>query len=200
MTPTSLGPWGYIVMQGRSAVLVDVPYYSNDLLEEVRKLAPDGVTHLFLTHDDFVRMSDHASWKRVYPDAVRVAHSSDCTPGSVERELSGPGPWNVAGFRVDHVPGHSEGSVFYMNPEESAVFSGDSIGLWDERPTGFKRHCRFGPSRQAKSLRNYTRAAPFCKALLPGHGLPMYFTDAEERERFFDAAAKSLDGDDCKLC
>jgi len=194
ISPTSLGPWGHVAVQGRSAVLVDVPYYSKDLVEEVLSLAPDGVTHLFLTHDDFVRMSDHAMWKRAFPDAIRVAHCADCAPGSVDMELSGAGPWHVAGFRVDRVPGHSEGSLFYASPELSAVFTGDSIALWDGKPTGFRSHCRFGPARQAQSLRGYVAAAPFCAGLMPGHGLPAYFSDADERASFFDAAARSLDG------
>lgn len=194
MTPAGLGPWGYMVVKGPSAILVDVPYYSDDLADEVRKLAPRGVSHLLLTHDDFVQMSSHASWKRAFPDAVRVAHHADCARGSVEMELCGRGPWDVAGFRIDHVPGHSEGSVFYTSPELSAVFTGDSIGLWQSQPTGFASHCRFGHAPQAESLRGYVRAAPFCKALLPGHGLPAYFEDEQERVSFFEAAAGGLDG------
>mmetsp|Transcript_31701 Transcript_31701/g.47198 ORF Transcript_31701/g.47198 Transcript_31701/m.47198 type:complete len:225 (-) Transcript_31701:49-723(-) len=194
MTPTSLGPWGYMVRQGSSAILVDVPYYSDSLVSEVRKLAPHGVTHLLLTHDDFVHMSKHASWKLAFPDLVRVAYCTECAKGSVEMELRGSGPWDVAGFRIDRVAGHSEGSVFYTSPELSAVFTGDSIGLWGDEPTGFGEHCRFGRAAQAASLRGYVRQAPFCKALFPGHGLPKYFEDEQERASFFGAAASGLDG------
>mmetsp|Transcript_115665 Transcript_115665/g.322229 ORF Transcript_115665/g.322229 Transcript_115665/m.322229 type:complete len:226 (+) Transcript_115665:58-735(+) len=199
MAPDSLGPWGYVVVQGSSAILVDVPYYSDDLADEVRRLAPDGVTHLLLTHDDFVRMSSHALWKLAFSDLVRVAHGADCARGSVEVELKGSGPWDVAGLRVDHVPGHSEGSVFYTSPDVSAVFTGDSIGLWGNQPTGFGAYCRFGRATQAKSLRGYARAAPFCKVLLPGHGLPAYFEDEQERVSFIDTAARGLDGDRSSL-
>jgi len=194
LSPSGLGPWGYMVTRGPSAILVDVPLYSDDLAAEVCKFAPGGVSHLFLTHDDFVGMSNHASWKQAFPDAVRVAHSEDCAKGSVEVLLSGSGPWEVAGFRVDHVPGHSAGSLFYACPELEAVFTGDSIGLWQGRATGFGAYCRFGRGTQARSLRGYARAVPFCLALLPGHGLPQYFEDQQEFQSFFDAAAEGLDG------
>lgn len=194
MTAKSLGPWGYLVTQGTSAVLVDVPYYSEDLADKVRELAPGGVTHLLLTHDDFVQLSDHASWKLAFPDAVRVAHCTDCARDNLEMELSGSGPWDVAGFRVDRVPGHSEGSVFYASPELSAVFTGDSIGLWRNEPTGFGFRCRFGLEDQAKSLRGYARAAPFFRALLPSHGSPKHFEGKRELVAFFNAAAAGLDG------
>merc|ERR1719343_1549105 len=59
-----LGPWGYMVVQGKSAILIDVPYYSEKLADEVRQACPDGVSHVFLTHDDFVGMSDHEDWKK----------------------------------------------------------------------------------------------------------------------------------------
>lgn len=193
MPPTSLGPWGHVVMRGTCAVLVDVPYFSDDLANEVRKLAPGGVTHVLLTHDDFVHLSNHASWKAAFPDAIRVAHCKDCESGSVEVELSGRGPWDVAGFRVQHVPGHSAGSVLYASPEDSAVFAGDSIGFWGNEATGFPFRCRFGLAAQAKSLRDYARTAPFFKALLPSHGLPRYFEDKQELVSFFDAAAGGLD-------
>lgn len=194
MTSTSLGPWGYMVMQGQHAILVDVPYYSSELVDEVRKLAPGGVTHILLTHDDFVQMSNHASWKLAFPGSIRVAYHTDCTPGSLEIELKGSGPWDVAGFHIDRVPGHSEGSVFYTSPEHSAVFTGDSIGFWEDKPTGFGFRCRFGRATQAKSLRAYARTSPFVKALLPSHGLPKYFEAAEELVSFFDAAAEGLEG------
>uniref|UniRef100_A0A7S1R4Z7 Metallo-beta-lactamase domain-containing protein n=1 Tax=Alexandrium catenella TaxID=2925 RepID=A0A7S1R4Z7_ALECA len=203
MTPTSLGPWGYAVMEGQSTALIDVPYYSEDLVKELKRIAPHGVSHLLFTHDDFVGMSRHASWKVAFPRAIRIAHSADCRPqGSLEVELSGSGPWEVAGLRAYHVPGHSKGSVFYASPGRSAVFTGDSAGLWDDlwgglwggRPNGFGMFNRFGRANQAKSLRGYARSAPFCKAVLPGHGLPAYFKDERELAAFFEAAADSLDG------
>jgi len=184
MTPASLGPWGYLVMQGLSAILIDVLYYSTGLVDEVHKLAPRGITHIFLTHDDFVRMSSHASWKLAFPKVTRVAYCTDCARCSIEIELSDSGPWDIAGFRIDRVPGHSEGPVFYASPELSAVFTGDSIGFWGNQPTGFGSHCQFGSATQAKSLRRYAHAAPFCKALLPGHGLPAFFEDEQQRMFF----------------
>eukprot|EP00408_Alexandrium_pacificum_P008209 CAMPEP_0171226770 /NCGR_PEP_ID=MMETSP0790-20130122/37499_1 /TAXON_ID=2925 /ORGANISM="Alexandrium catenella, Strain OF101" /LENGTH=239 /DNA_ID=CAMNT_0011692855 /DNA_START=31 /DNA_END=750 /DNA_ORIENTATION=+ len=195
ITQGSMGPWGYVVVHGQSATLVDVPYYSEGLAKEVRRLAPLGVTHLLLTHDDFVEMSGHALWKRAFPGVIRVAHAADCPQGSVEERLSGSGPWDIdiAGFRAYHVLGHSQGSVFYASPMHSAAFTGDSIGLWKANATGFGSRNRFGRATQASSLRAYARAAPFCQALLPGHGSPAYFKEEREAARFFEAAAHCLE-------
>jgi len=194
MTNTSLGPWGHIVMQGETAMLVDVPYYSEDLVKEVREVAPLGVTHLLFTHDDFVGMSGHASWKAAFPDAVRVACSTETPKGSMEVELTGSGPWDVAGFRVCYAPGHSRGSVFYALAERSAVLTGDGVGLWQGDATGFPSRNRFGRATQAESLRRYARTAAFTRAVLPSHGLPAYFQDEQELQAFFEVAADGLDG------
>mmetsp|Transcript_63817 Transcript_63817/g.78039 ORF Transcript_63817/g.78039 Transcript_63817/m.78039 type:complete len:227 (-) Transcript_63817:245-925(-) len=190
LSADSLGPWGYIVQRGESAVLVDVPYYSRELAEAVREYAPGGVSHLLLTHDDFVHMSDHARWRRAFPELIRVAHQADA--GSVEQILKGGGPWQVGEFEAHHVPGHSAGSVFYSHPELSAVFTGDSMGFWSQ-PTGFPSHCRFGRDRQAASLRGFARNN-FLRAVLPGHGQPMYFEDREGWLEAFLQAARGLDG------
>mmetsp|Transcript_10339 Transcript_10339/g.23310 ORF Transcript_10339/g.23310 Transcript_10339/m.23310 type:complete len:225 (-) Transcript_10339:23-697(-) len=196
VSPSSLGPWGYLVLQQslRTAVLIDVPGFSSDLVQEMRSVAPGGVTHLFLSHDDFIGMSNHSAWKKEFPEMIRVAHSADCSPSSVELTLQGEGPWEEMDIRIDHMPGHSEGSLFFTSREESAVFTGDSLALWSREPEGFGAHCRFGRKQQAKSLRSYARVTPFCCALLPGHGMPAFFESSEERLAFFMAAAKGLDG------
>uniref|UniRef100_A0A7S1S579 Metallo-beta-lactamase domain-containing protein n=1 Tax=Alexandrium catenella TaxID=2925 RepID=A0A7S1S579_ALECA len=148
-------------------------------------------------------MSDHASWKRAFPDAIQVAHCADCPRGSMDVELEGTDPWDdvggFGGFRAYHVPGHSEGSVFYQSLEHSAVFTGDSIGLWTSRPTGFGAFSRSGRERQAQSLREYVRTAPFCCAVLPGHGRPEYFEGKQELRKFFDVAADGLVGGRSRL-
>eukprot|EP00408_Alexandrium_pacificum_P022722 CAMPEP_0171183134 /NCGR_PEP_ID=MMETSP0790-20130122/15124_1 /TAXON_ID=2925 /ORGANISM="Alexandrium catenella, Strain OF101" /LENGTH=243 /DNA_ID=CAMNT_0011648105 /DNA_START=46 /DNA_END=777 /DNA_ORIENTATION=+ len=194
ITPGSLGPWGYVIVQGGSATLVDVPYYSESLVKEVVQLAPLGVTHLLFTHDDFVGMSGHASWKRAFPGAVRVAHAADCPKGSAEEGLGGKGPWDIAGagVRAYHVPGHSEGSVFYVSPLHSAVFTGDSIAHWGGKPTAFGSRNRFGRATQASSLRAFVCAVPFCHAVLPGHGSPARFEDERRFAEFFEEAARGL--------
>mmetsp|Transcript_5778 Transcript_5778/g.8126 ORF Transcript_5778/g.8126 Transcript_5778/m.8126 type:complete len:216 (-) Transcript_5778:175-822(-) len=190
LSPDSLGPWGYLVVRGDTAVLVDVPYHSNELEAAIRQHAPGGVSHLLLTHDDFVNMSNHTEWRRSFPDLVRVAHSGD-TRDPVEMELQGNGPWEVGDFRADHVPGHSRGSVFYSNSELSVVFTGDSLGFWS-KPTAFPAFCRFGRARLAASLRGFA-ASHFHKHLLPGHGQAMYFTKKGPWQEAFEQAAKELE-------
>ncbi|CAE7565966.1 nfnB [Symbiodinium sp. CCMP2456] len=192
----SLGPWGHMcLLEDGKVILVDVPYYSPDLAAEVRRQGPGGLSHILLTHDDFVGLSDHGTWKRNFPEVVRVAHVSDCKYDDLEMKLSGNGPWDlgVAGLTAYHAPGHSEGSVFYASSKLSALFTGDSFGFWSA-PTGFPRFARFGRARQAASLRGFARQAPFLPAVLPSHGDPMYFENAAQREEAFNLAASELEG------
>merc|ERR1712083_190187 len=69
---SGLGPWGYAVKRQDAAVLIDVPFFSQKLAQVLHQQAPEGVSHIFLTHDDFVSMSGHAEWKKAFPNAVRV--------------------------------------------------------------------------------------------------------------------------------
>ncbi|CAE7775444.1 nfnB [Symbiodinium microadriaticum] len=192
----SLGPWGHMcLLEDGKVILVDVPYYSPDLAAEVRRQGPGGLSHILLTHDDFVGMSDHGIWKKNFPEVVRVAHVADCKYDDLEMKLSGTGPWDlgVAGLTAYHAPGHSEGSVFYASSKLSALFTGDSFGFWSA-PTGFPGFARFGRARQAASLRGFARHAPFLPAVLPSHGDPMYFENAAQREEAFNRAASELEG------
>mmetsp|Transcript_46219 Transcript_46219/g.124106 ORF Transcript_46219/g.124106 Transcript_46219/m.124106 type:complete len:248 (-) Transcript_46219:95-838(-) len=188
ISPTSLGPWGYVIIQGQSATLVDAPYYSEDLAEEVRRLAPLGVTHLVYTQEDLVAARGHASWKAAFPGSITVAHCAERPKASVDMRLSGFGPWDVNGFlRACYVPGgcDSKGSVFYASPEHSAVFTGESFGLW------FGARSRSGRSAEAETARTCLRTAlfdPFCGCFLPRRGLPAYFRDAQELAAFFGAS------------
>ncbi|CAE7530541.1 nfnB [Symbiodinium pilosum] len=182
------------VLPNKKAVLVDVPYYSPELAAEVRRQAPGGLSHLLLTHDDFVGMSSHGQWKRDFPELVRVAHSDDCRGQGLEAELSGRGPWELGvGLQAYHLPGHSAGSLFFASPELSALFTGDSLGFWSA-PTGFPAFCRFGRARQAASLRGFARDGPFLQAVLPSHGDPMYFDNDHQRQEAFNQAASELEG------
>eukprot|EP00933_Yihiella_yeosuensis_P056128 TRINITY_DN55163_c0_g1_i1.p1 TRINITY_DN55163_c0_g1~~TRINITY_DN55163_c0_g1_i1.p1 ORF type:complete len:227 (+),score=27.33 TRINITY_DN55163_c0_g1_i1:88-768(+) len=193
LTQTSLGPWGYLLLRDdQTAVAVDMPYYSDKLAEQVKECATGGITHFLFTHDDFLQMSGHDSWHAVFPEAIRVAHADDAGRSSLELKLTGNGPWEVAGFQVHRVPGHSPGSLFYTSTELSATFSGDSIGFWDGRPNSFASYCRFGLDRQAASLRSYAENVAFCAMLFPGHGQPMVFANYEDRLKKFFAAAEDL--------
>ncbi|CAK9111198.1 Oxygen-insensitive NAD(P)H nitroreductase [Durusdinium trenchii] len=190
----SIGPWGYVVLQEDAATLVDPPYFSQDweLATQIREIAPKGVSHILLTHDDFVGMSGHEQWHQEFDQQpLRVAHRADCH--GLELQLDGPGPWKVGDFDVYHVPGHSAGSLFYALPKLSAIFTGDSLGDWSG-PTGFPQHCRFGRSRQAASLRGFAKHAGSWQAVLPGHGKPMYFQKEAQWLEAINQAARGLEG------
>ena len=187
-----IGPWGHVVIEKDSAVLVDVPYYSEELAQEIQKHAPKGLKYILLTHDDFVGMSRYAQWKRAFGgQPLCVAHKADAR--GMDIELGGPGPWEVGNFEVHHVPGHSAGSVFFMHHDLSAVFTGDSFGDFNG-PTGFPSFCRFGRDNQAAALRGFAKKADFAHHILPSHGQPMFFKDQQERLQAFERAAAGLSG------
>jgi len=186
-----IGPWGHVVIEEDSAVLVDVPYYSEELAQEIQKHAPKGLKYILLTHDDFVGMSHYAEWKKAFGgQPLCVAHLADAR--GMDIELGGPGPWEVGNFEVYHVPGHSAGSVFFMHRDLSAVFTGDSFGDF-YGPTGFPSHCRFGRDRQAANLRSFAKKVDFARHILPSHGQPMFFKDQQERLQSFEQAASGLE-------
>ena len=186
-----IGPWGYVVIEEDSAVLVDVPYYSQELAQEIQKYAPKGLKYILLTHDDFVGMSSYVEWKKAFGgQPLCVAHHADAR--GMDIVLDGPGPWEVGNFEVHHVPGHSAGSVFYMHRDLSAVFTGDSFGDF-YGPTGFPSHCRFGRDRQAANLRSFAKKVDFARHILPSHGQPMFFKDQQERLQSFEQAASGLE-------
>jgi len=187
-----IGPWGHVVFEEDSAVLVDVPYFSEELAQEIRKRAPKGLKYILLTHDDFVRMSPYKEWKSAFAgQASSVAHHIDAQ--DMDILLDGAGPWKVGNFEVHYTPGHSAGHVFYMHRGLSAVFTGDSFADF-HGPTGFPRFCHFALGSQAASLRGFAEHIDFVHHVLPSHGLPMSFEDQPERLKAFEEAAADLDG------
>ena len=189
-----IGPFGYVIFEEDSAVLVDPPFFSKDLAKEIQKLAPNGLTHVFLTHDDFVGMSGYADWRRAFGGQPKaVLHHKDCRGAGIDTVLQGAGPWEVGNFEVYHTPGHSAGSVFYMHRGLSAVFTGDSFADF-HGPTGFPSQNRFGRGSQAASLRNFAETVDFAHHIMPSHGQPMSFKDEKERLEAFRHAAAGLDG------
>ena len=186
-----LGPFGHVVFEEDSAVLVDVPYFSEKLAQEIKKHARKGLTHILLTHDDFVFMSRCDKWKMAFDGQPScVAHHKDAT--GMDVVLDGPGPWKVGNFEVYHAPGHSAGSVFYMHRRLSVVFTGDSFADYGG-PTGFPDRCHFGLDSQAASLRGFAKSIDFAHHILPSHGQAMSFKDQSERLEAFERAAADLD-------
>ncbi|MGZ3423708.1 MAG: MBL fold metallo-hydrolase [Polyangiales bacterium] len=96
----------------------------------------------------------------------------------------------VAGLEVHHVPGHTEGSVFYWHPSTRSLLSGDTLltaipplvrreGLATPYPT-FTRDME----QAHASIRAFHRRAIDYENLLPGHGPPLIGRARPTFERF----------------
>jgi len=186
-------PWGFLVLQGSTAALVDVPYYSEELVEEIKGIAPGGVTHILFSHSDFIGMAEPDEWRKAFATVTRVAHPADVNKGSFEILLEGPGPWHVGDFRIDATPGHTQGSVVISSQSSSTSFGGDSMGFWEGRATGYPRMARFSCKEQAKSLRDFADNVPFFEFWFPGHGLPIRFESLEDRREQLYSVADELE-------
>ncbi len=192
VSSNDVGPFGYVIFEKDSAVLLDPPFFSDELAKEIQKRAPNGLTHIFLTHDDFGRMSRYTHWKRAFNGQPKsVVHNQELT--GLDVVLEGAGPWEIDNFEVYHTPGHSAGSLFYMHRGLSAVFTGASFADFDG-PTGFPTENRYLRSSQAVSLRSFAKKVDFTHHILPSYGHPMSFEDQTERLEAFGYAAADLDG------
>jgi len=192
LTPELALPWGFLIVEGGTASLVDVPYFSEGLVEEISKVAPGGLANIFFTHSDFVGMAEPGNWSEACPRVKIVAHHADCIAEGITDKLDGAGPWHIGAYRIDAVPGHTEGSVVISSAARNVSFGGDSMGFWEGRPTGYPKMARHSCRRQAQSLRKIADA-PFFKFWLPGHGLPLQFECLEDRRRQLYAAAEELE-------
>eukprot|EP00401_Gymnodinium_catenatum_P018247 CAMPEP_0117555728 /NCGR_PEP_ID=MMETSP0784-20121206/51426_1 /TAXON_ID=39447 /ORGANISM="" /LENGTH=283 /DNA_ID=CAMNT_0005352947 /DNA_START=48 /DNA_END=899 /DNA_ORIENTATION=+ len=188
-------PWGFLLQQVEECVLVDVPYFSEELVEDVKNIAPGGIKYVMFTHSDFIGMAEPNEWRRAFPAVTRVAHSADAKSGSMEVLLEGAGPWHIGDLRIDGAPGHTEGSVIISSPALSTSFGGDSMGFWEGKPTGFAGMARFSCRQQAKSLRGFADRAPFFEFWFPGHGLPVHFKSQEDRREQLYRVAEDLERD-----
>ena len=82
----------------------------------------------------------------------------------------------VGDFEAHHVPGHSKGSIFYLNRGLGAVFTGDSFAdYWG--PTGFPMQCHFDRRLQASSLRGFAKIG-FARHVFRSPGEIMRLTKA----------------------
>lgn len=192
LTPELALPWGFFVQQGEAAALVDVPYFSDDLVEKIKQVAPNGITHILFTHNDFIGMAEPDKWRKAFTSVTRVAHSADVNH-DMEIFLEGAGPWHIGDFRIDAVPGHTQGSIIISSQSLSTSFGGDSMGFWDGSPTGYPKMARFSCAEQARSLRKFADNAPFFEFWFPGHGLPMRFENLDDRREHLYKAAEELE-------
>jgi glyoxylase-like metal-dependent hydrolase (beta-lactamase superfamily II) len=112
---------------------------------------------------------DLREWERdLYESTARAVPPAP--PVAVDRELADGDrlDWEP-GARVLHVPGHTAGSVALLLPGQGALFTGDTIAIWQGRPIPGVFNSDLG--RLAAS---YARLAALDSDIaLFGHGEPL---------------------------
>lgn len=211
-SPHSFGATNYTVVgsaggeEGGSApsvsYMVDSPRYSPVLADRLRKLvASTGappITYLFLTHKDDV--ADHKRWAAAL-GVRRVIHEADVTAsqgtGACEEILTGAGPWTLpgCGVRVLWTPGHSRGSLCFLDLAKGVLFSGDHLALTvtpdgGRALGGFRRYTKHSWEVQMGSVAALG-GEPWT-VLLPGHARLWTARGAAERERVVAAAVERM--------
>jgi len=159
----------FIYADGEHAVAIDAAYAGDALFEELKLLpiAPESVTHLFLTHADV----DHAGGLDAFPNA-QIYLSKDeeqMIDGTTARlfglyhsprltcpySLLGDGDVvTVGAIRVRAVatPGHTPGSMSSL-VNDRVLFSGDTLTLRNGRVHPFYRLFNKDTATQRESVR-----------------------------------------------
>ncbi len=130
----------------QSAILIDAPPESTDTILATLEQHQSKLSAILLTHTHWDHIADLPALKRqtnapvyVHPmDEYRLldpaAHSIfplpvDIAPTAADAYVQHNQHLTLAGLEcvVKHTPGHTEGSVCFYFPSETAVFSGDTL-------------------------------------------------------------------------
>ena len=112
---------------------------------------------------------DLQDWERDLYDSTSRA-VPPAPPAPVHRELADGDPldWGQAA-RVLHVPGHTAGSIAVLLPEQGALFTGDTLAIWQDRPIPGV----FSSDRRRLAASYARLAALDTDTVLFGHGEPL---------------------------
>ncbi|MEM0372486.1 MAG: MBL fold metallo-hydrolase [archaeon] len=137
-------------------------------------ISTDEVNVVLLTHNHY----DHSANAGKFPNATVYVHEKDlpslASGEGIYAEFCGkkpepvqarPLPKKICGLKVIHTPGHTPGSVCFLDKKEKALLSGDTVFA-----DGVGRTDLAGGNEREllKSLRKIS-SLPF-EHLLPGHG------------------------------
>jgi glyoxylase-like metal-dependent hydrolase (beta-lactamase superfamily II) len=159
----------FIYAEGGHAVAIDAAYAGDALCEESKHLpiAPESVTHLFLTHAD----ADHAGGLDALPNAqiylsrdeeqmidgttARLLGLYHCPRLKRAYSLLGDGDVvTVGAIRIQAIatPGHTPGAMSFL-VNDRVLFSGDTLALRNGRVHPFYRLFNKDTATQRESIR-----------------------------------------------
>jgi hydroxyacylglutathione hydrolase len=159
----------FIYADGEHAIAIDAAYAGDALFEELKRLpiAPESVTHLFLTHADV----DHAGGLDTFPGAqIYLSRDEEqMIDGTTARLFGlyhsprlarayyplGDGDVVTVGtirVRAVATPGHTPGSMSFL-VNDRVLFSGDTLTLRNGRVYPFYRLLNKDTATQKESIR-----------------------------------------------
>jgi hydroxyacylglutathione hydrolase len=159
----------FIYADGEHAIAVDAAYAGDALCEELKRIpiAPESVTHLFLTHADV----DHAGGLGMFPNAkVYLPRDEEQMVNGATARLFGlyhcPRPVRpysllgdgevvsveTIGVRAIATPGHTPGSMSFL-VNDRVLFSGDTLSARNGRIYPFYRPFNMDTPAQRESIR-----------------------------------------------
>ena len=163
----------FLYADGQQTLAFDAAYAGDTLQEEIKRLpiAPESVTHLFLTHTDI----DHAGGLALFPNAhvYLTEDEEQMVDGTTPRFL-----WMLHNVRINRpytlladgavvtvgsikvqaiaTPGHTPGSMSYL-VDDGVLFSGDTLVLRNGQVYPFYRLVNMDTATQEQSIRKLTR-------------------------------------------
>jgi len=163
----AFGAHSYFIRRADGNILIDSPRFTKPLVRRLEQLG--GVRFMFLTHHDDV--ADHEQFHKHF-GCERVLHEADARWAlkSVERKLTGEGPWPIApDVKIIGVPGHTRGSTALLY-RETFLFTGDHLS-WRRDVEGLftsRQYCQYSWEVQRESVQKLL--AENFAWILPGHG------------------------------
>ena len=128
-------------------------------------------------------------WERELYESTSAA-VPEAPPAPVHHELADGEllDWGVSA-RVLHVPGHTAGSVAVHLPDRGALFTGDTIALWDGRPVPGV----FNTDRTALTAACRRLAALESATAFFGHGDPLTTDAGATLRELFAGSTRTTD-------
>lgn len=170
------GTWGvdnnvWVIGDDVECVLIDAPHDAAPIIELIggRRLVAILCTH---AHDDHVTVAGALARRfgapiRLHPDDEMLWRAS--YPEQSFEPLADGEPIAVAGIELQvlHTPGHSPGAVCFYAPEQSLLFSGDTLFQGGPGATG-RSYSSFDTI--IDSIRSRLLTLPPETVVRPGHG------------------------------
>lgn len=161
----SFGAQSYLITRPDGNVLVDSPRFTQPLIEKIEALG--GLRYVYLTHQDDV--ADHERYRKHFA-AEGVIHESEAEGelASIERPLSGSGPWDLApDLRVIGTPGHTRGHTVLLFRNEF-LFTGDHLYSNGRALSASRAYNWYSWPQQLESIEKLMHES--FSWVLPGHG------------------------------